>query len=238
MNPHPLTPAPTGRGRAEPARRAGSARLERAPSAPARGAPSGGGAGSLRAVRVNGAGVKSFLIYCFLLQNNHNKTTMKTREYRQNVGIVIIKNQLIFAGFRKDLPLTSKTGWQMPQGGIDEVESVLQAGYRELYEETGIKKDKVKLIKILPETIKYDFPQEVLQKWNRFAQYKGQEQHWIVFEFIGEETDINLNVFPEEIEFQKYDWKTADFLIENVYEMKKEVYKKVFAILKQDNLID
>ena len=68
--------------------------------------------------------------------------------------------------------------------------------------------------------------------------YKGQEQHWVVFEFIGEDIDIDLNVFPEEIEFQKYDWKTADFLIENVYEMKKDVYKKVFSILKQDNLID
>ena len=64
-------------------------------------------------------------------------------EYRQNVGIVLLKNRLIFAGFRVDVPETSPTGWQMPQGGIDNNEDILTAGYRELYEETGIEVNNI-----------------------------------------------------------------------------------------------
>lgn len=166
-------------------------------------------------------------------------------EYRQNVGIVLLKNNLIFAGFRIDVPESSKTGWQMPQGGIDDGEDVLTAGYRELYEETGIKKEKVKLIKILPDTIKYDFTPEVIalmQKRNKRIgyigkMYKGQEQYWIVFEFIGNDGDINLKSTDEPQEFSKFDWKSADFLVNNVFEMKQEVYKKVFQELYKLNII-
>ena len=67
-----------------------------------------------------------------------------TDNYRQNVGLVILKNGLIFAGFRNDVPENSPTGWQMPQGGVDNNEEIIQTAYRELYEETGIKKEKVK----------------------------------------------------------------------------------------------
>ena len=166
-------------------------------------------------------------------------------EYRQNVGIVVIKQKLIFAGFRIDMPENCKTGWQIPQGGIDKKENVLEAGYRELYEETGIKKEKVKLIKILPQTFKYDFTPEALEKMkerNKIINYtgplyKGQEQHFVIFEFLGDDSDVNLKPTEEPQEFSKFDWKTADFLVENVYKMKYEIYKKVFTILKVENIV-
>ena len=166
-------------------------------------------------------------------------------EYRQNVGIVLIKNKLIFAGFRIDMPVDCKTGWQIPQGGIDEGEIELQAGYRELYEETGITQDKVRLIKILPQTFKYDFTPEALEKMKERNKkinyagpfYKGQEQHFVIFEFLGEDSDVNLKPTEEPQEFSKFDWKTADFLIENVYKMKYEIYKQVFTILKEENIV-
>ena len=166
-------------------------------------------------------------------------------EYRQNVGIVIIKNKLIFAGFRIEMPEDCPTAWQVPQGGIDEGEDVLEAGYRELYEETGIKKEKVKLIKILDKTYKYDFTPDIIEKLKERNKkinytgklYKGQEQHWIVFEFLGDDSDINLKPTSEPQEFSKFDWKTADFLVKNVFEMKKDVYKKVFEILLRDGIL-
>ena len=170
---------------------------------------------------------------------------MVADEYRQNVGIVVIKQKLIFAGFRIDMPVGCKAGWQIPQGGIDKKENVLEAGYRELYEETGIKKEKVKLIKILPQTFKYDFTPEALEKMKERNKkinytgpfYKGQEQHFVIFEFLGEDSDVNLKPTEEPQEFSKFDWKTADFLIENVYKMKYEIYKKVFTILKEENIV-
>ena len=166
-------------------------------------------------------------------------------EYRQNVGIVLINCGLIFAGFRIDMPENCTTGWQIPQGGIDEGESELKAGYRELYEETGITQDEVRLIKVLPQTFKYDFTPEALEKMKERNKkinytgpfYKGQEQHFVIFEFLGEDSDVNLKPTEEPQEFSKFDWKTADFLIENVYKMKYEIYKQVFTILKEENIV-
>ena len=166
-------------------------------------------------------------------------------EYRQNVGIVLIKNKLIFAGFRIDMPEHCTTGWQIPQGGIEQGEGILEAGYREMYEETGIQRDKVKIVKILPQTFKYDFTPEVITKMNERNKiinytgpfYKGQEQHFVVFEFLGNDDDVNLKPTEEPQEFSKFAWKTADFLIENVYQMKKDIYQKVFSIFKEEKIV-
>ena len=59
----------------------------------------------------------------------------------------------------------------------------------------------------------------------------------IVFEFIGNDGDINLKPTDEPQEFSKFDWKSADFLVNNVFEMKQEVYKKVFQELYKLNII-
>ena len=63
----------------------------------------------------------------------------KDLPYRKNVGLMIINWQKkIFMGQR-----IKGRAWQMPQGGIDGNETPEQAAIRELYEETGITKEKV-----------------------------------------------------------------------------------------------
>ena len=58
------------------------------------------------------------------------------RPYRPCVGIMVFNNNgLVFSGKRIDNP---NNAWQLPQGGIDEGETVVEAGYRELMEETSI----------------------------------------------------------------------------------------------------
>ena len=63
---------------------------------------------------------------------------------RSGVGIVVLNKQnKVFVAKRIDNP---KNFWQMPQGGVDEGENFLNAAYRELEEETSIK--KVNLIQL------------------------------------------------------------------------------------------
>ena len=73
--------------------------------------------------------------------------------YRNGVGIIVLNNEnKVFVAKRIDNP---KNFWQMPQGGVDEGEDLLNAAYRELKEETSI--FNVKLIKEIEENSTYDF---------------------------------------------------------------------------------
>ena len=64
--------------------------------------------------------------------------------YRPCVGLMILNREsAIFVGQRLDF---RSDAWQMPQGGIDKGEAPLEAALRELWEETGITRDKVTLL--------------------------------------------------------------------------------------------
>ena len=67
---------------------------------------------------------------------------MNDKSYRKNVGLIVLdqKNQLLVCRRR------GKKTWQYPQGGIDVGESHIKAAYRELFEEVGIKKNRVKVM--------------------------------------------------------------------------------------------
>ena len=147
-------------------------------------------------------------------------------KYRKNVGMVLINTKgHIFAGKRID----NNTGaWQMPQGGIDEGESPEFAAFRELSEETGVHHSKTRLIGAISGWLSYDIPLELIPKlWN--GQYRGQEQKWFAFEFLGTDTDINITT--EEPEFSEWAWKSKKDLLSSIVPFKAEVYQKVFAEL-------
>ena len=77
---------------------------------------------------------------------------------RSGVGIIVLnKENKVFVAKRIDNP---KNFWQMPQGGVDEGEDFLTAAYRELEEETSIK--KVEIIKEIDGTITYELPDHLL----------------------------------------------------------------------------
>ena len=92
---------------------------------------------------------------------------MNDKTYRKNVGLIVLnpENQLLVCK-RKD---TKK--WQFPQGGVDPNEKPIQAAYRELFEEVGISKKDVKLLKESERWYKYDLPIDYrhrtinLKKW-------------------------------------------------------------------------
>ena len=56
---------------------------------------------------------------------------------RLGVGIIVLnKENKVFVGKRRDNPINK---WQMPQGGVDHGENLVNAMKRELKEETSIR---------------------------------------------------------------------------------------------------
>ena len=150
----------------------------------------------------------------------------KNLPFRKGVGIIVLnKHDKIFVAKRIDNP---KNFWQMPQGGVDEGEDFLSAAYRELEEETSIK--KVELIKEIDETTTYELPSHLLGIiWK--GKFKGQKQKWFIRKFNGSDDEINVNT-PKP-EFLEWKWVEIDQLIDVVVDFKRDVYKKVTSEIKK-----
>lgn len=144
----------------------------------------------------------------------------KEKLYRPCVGIVLLNMEnKIFAGERIDTP----GAWQMPQGGIDPGESLLEAAHRELEEEVG--SSNVEILHILEEPLYYELPPELCQKhWG--GQYCGQEQRWIAARFLGSDNEIDLNA-DEAPEFSQWQWMTFPELIDHIVPFKRDVYREI-----------
>jgi len=145
---------------------------------------------------------------------------------RIGVGIILINNEnKVFVGKRIDNP---KKFWQMPQGGINNNESLFQAAKRELKEETGI--TKIKLVKELDEWLIYNLPKNLLGKiWQ--GKYKGQKQKWFVMKFEGKDQEINVNTCSPE--FLDWKWVNPSELPKIVVNFKVDIYKKLLKELSK-----
>ena len=154
------------------------------------------------------------------------KDRYKNLPLRSGVGIIVLnKKNKIFVAKRIDNP---KNFWQMPQGGIDEGEDYLSAAYRELEEETSIK--KVELIKELDGYITYLLPDHLLGIiWK--GKYKGQRQKWFIMKFIGEDKEINIQT--KKPEFLEWKWIELEILTEVVVDFKLHVYKELKEKIRQ-----
>ncbi len=145
---------------------------------------------------------------------------------RTGVGIVVLNNEnKVFVAKRIDNP---KNFWQMPQGGVDEGESFLEAAYRELEEETGIK--EVKLIKEIDEILSYELPSHLLGViWK--GKYKGQKQKWFVMKYLGNDKDINIKTNSPE--FLEWKWIDLNKITDVVVDFKLHIYKQLKEKVKK-----
>ena len=144
----------------------------------------------------------------------------KNLPLRNGVGIILLnKENKIFVARRIDNP---KNFWQMPQGGVDEGENFLKAAFREVEEETSIK--KAELIKELDGTTTYELPDHLLGIiWK--GKYRGQKQKWFLMRFTGEENEINIKTrIPE---FLDWKWININEMTKVVVNFKLDVYKKL-----------
>ena len=150
----------------------------------------------------------------------------KNLPLRSGVGIIVLnKENKVFVARRIDNP---GKFWQMPQGGVNKGEDFLSAAYRELEEETSMK--KVKLIKELNGMTSYELPEYLLGIiWK--GKYKGQKQKWFLMRYIGNDNEINLKTHNPE--FLEWKWIDIDILNKVVVDFKLHVYEEIKEKIKK-----
>ena len=116
----------------------------------------------------------------------------------------------------------------MPQGGIDPGEDLHTAALRELWEETGITADLVRIDGQTAQPVNYDLPPELLGKfWG--GKYRGQAQTWVLLRYLG--TDDQVNIATDHPEFSAWRWSDPADLVPNIVDFKRAVYRAVLAEL-------
>ena len=145
--------------------------------------------------------------------------------YRANVGIVITndKKQILLAKRFK------QNGWQLPQGGIDEDETELDALYRELQEEVGLDPSHVTLIAKTPKWLRYELPDEHVRRTQK-PKCIGQKQVWYLLKLDSSDDEISLDLH-DDVEFD--DWKWVDYWkpVDEVINFKRDVYEDMLKAL-------
>lgn len=151
-------------------------------------------------------------------------TDLADLPYRPCVGIMLLNHEgKAFVGQRLDNTLEA---WQMPQGGIDPGEEPAATAVRELWEETGIAPEQVKLIAEAPQEFRYDLPPELVGKvWK--GKYRGQVQRWFLFRFLGNDADIRIET--EHPEFRAWKWAVPSELPAIIVPFKRTLYEEVLA---------
>jgi len=153
--------------------------------------------------------------------------------YRPNVGIVISndKGQVFWA--RR----VNRDGWQFPQGGVSRHESLLDAMYRELQEETGLVKSQVRVVAHTKEWLHYDLPRRFLRHQRRRMKsrpaFKGQKQVWFLLELLEDDSVVDLQSGLDTPEFDDWRWVETKFALDNIVDFKRSVYRKALSELGQ-----
>lgn len=153
--------------------------------------------------------------------------------YRPCAGVMVLnRDGMVWAGRRiaeDDSEMAGATHlWQMPQGGIDKGETPLEAAWRELYEETGIR--TASLIEEAPDWVYYDLPDDLVGIALK-GKYRGQKQRWFAFRFEGDDNEIRINPPPggHAAEFDAWEWKPMAQLPGLIVPFKRRVYEEVVA---------
>lgn len=147
---------------------------------------------------------------------------MKDKGYRPAAGVMLLNREgKVFVGQRIDNTLDA---WQMPQGGLDGDEDPLDGAYRELEEETGIRREHVEIIARAPEPLYYDLPPELIGKvWKE--PWRGQRQIWFLARFTGEDSDVNIRTADPE--FRDWKWAEPRDLPGMIVPFKEQLYRDV-----------
>ena len=98
--------------------------------------------------------------------------------------------------------------WYFPGGGIEEGESIMDAFYREIYEELGVRPGDLKNIEISPIRHKYEWGEDLKNSTG----FVGQDQS-IVIGTLKKDVSIDLKISNELDEFKWVSLNDAQAII-------------------------
>jgi putative (di)nucleoside polyphosphate hydrolase len=146
-----------------------------------------------------------------------------SRLFRAGVVLVVERDDgRVLAFERADNP----GAWQLPQGGIDAGESVEQAAWRELSEETGLAAPDVALTRVHPQWTVYEWPADIAAERSRRkgADLIGQVHRWVFFH-----AEPGVEPTPDGHEFVAAKWVSPAWLVDHVAEFRRGPYREVLG---------
>jgi putative (di)nucleoside polyphosphate hydrolase len=145
--------------------------------------------------------------------------------FRANVGIVLMRAAgEVLLGRR-----AGGRGWQFPQGGMREGESLEEAVFRELNEEIGLEQADVELVGHTARWLRYRLPARYVRR-NQQPVCIGQKQRWFLLRLRREPMRFDFRR-TDEPEFDECRWASFWDPVKEVIYFKRGVYQRALLEL-------
>jgi putative (di)nucleoside polyphosphate hydrolase len=148
-----------------------------------------------------------------------------SKGYRPNVGIILCNDE----GFVFWAKRAGMNSWQFPQGGIDKNEDAESAMYRELWEETGLESDDVRLIGRTRYWLRYKLPDRYIRRAS-LPLCIGRKQIWYLLHLISHESRVRFDR-TDRAEFDRWRWVQYWEPLKSVVYFKRKVYRRAMTEL-------